>query len=86
MPGPLSNSLHVPQQSKSQLPQCGSNARTASQSPVGEEGADAQEPLAHRVQSLGDAHQEQVVGLLRVELRQLLQKTGDARIVCPGGY
>jgi len=49
--------------------------------PVREEWTDAQEPFAHHVQTLRDAHQEEMVGLLRVELRQLLQKAGDARIV-----
>jgi hypothetical protein len=58
----------------------------ASNAPVREEWANAEQALAHGGQALRDAHDEQVVGLLRVELTQLPQQPVYARIVGTGGH
>ena len=50
------------------------------------ERAETDEPLAHSVESLSNAHNEQVIGLLGIELREGSEQAGDSGVVGARGY
>src|SRR5690348_16164074 len=90
-PGPFNNNLHTKLTNKNKLAihqnicnkvlSITPHIHKEHCSPVRVEGAEAHESLAHGVEALRDTHNEQVVRLLRVELRQATQQTSHSRVI-----